>query len=167
MTRNARLGLFGVSGVALAALLVWAFTGLPAFGTFNGEYGWILIDVAGKERHVTNVVASVVFDYRGFDTLGEEFLLYAAGRYRAYREASPQSLLELAEGTGAGAYATVGIAAVVAGSLYLQNVVQLGTKGSLNSGGTIPILNAAVGLEVAAAVVLLFHEFLEEVMYPE
>src|ERR687887_806549 len=78
MSRNARLGLFGVSGVALAALLVWAFTGLPAFGTFNGEYGWILIDVAGKERHVTNVVASVVFDYRGFDTLGEEFILFAA-----------------------------------------------------------------------------------------
>ena len=240
MSRNARLGLFGVSGVALAALLVWAFTGLPAFGTFNGEYGWILIDVAGKERHVTNVVASVVFDYRGFDTLGEEFilfaavmgvamllreardererphdevrsdavqavglalagptvvvglylvahgyltpgggfqggvalaagavLLYAAGRYRAYREASPQSLLELAEGTGAGAYASVGIAALIAGSLYLQNIVQLGTKGSLNSGGTIPILNAAAGLEVTAAVVLLFHEFLEEVMYPE
>ena len=59
------------------------------------------------------------------------------------------------------------MAALLAGGLYLQNVVQLGTKGFLNSGGTIPILNTAVGLEVAAATVLLFHEFLEEVMYPE
>ena len=240
MSRTARLRLFGVSGVGLAGLLVWALTGLPAFGTFNGAYGWILIDVAGKERHVTNVVAAVVFDYRGFDTLGEEFilfaavmgvamllreardardrprdevrsdavqavglalagptvvvglylvahgyltpgggfqggvavaaglaLLYAAGRYRSYRAASPHSLVELGEGTGAGAYASVGVAALLAGGLYLQNVVQLGTKGFLNSGGTIPILNTAVGLEVAAATVLLFHEFLEEVMYPE
>src|ERR671935_2350372 len=240
MTRNARLGLFGVSGAVLGALLVWAFTGLPDFGRFNGEYGWILDDVAGHERHVTNVVASVVFDYRGFDTLGEEFilfaavmgvamllreardererprdevrsdavqavglalagptvvfglyvvahgyltpgggfqggvavaaglvLLYAAGRYRAYREASPHSLVEVAEGVGAGAYAAVGVAALLAGGLFLENVVQLGTRGSLNSGGTIPILNAASGLEVAAAVVLLFHEFLEEVMYPQ
>jgi len=240
VSRNARLGLFGVSGVVLAALLVWAFTGLRAFGTFNGEYGWILDDVAGKERHVTNVVASVVFDYRGFDTLGEEFilfaaaigvamllrearddrerprdevrsdavraaglalagptvvvglyvvahgyltpgggfqggvavaagfvLLYAAGRYRSYRAASPHSFVELAEGTGAGAYAAVGVAALFAGAMYLENIVQLGTKGSLNSGGTIPILNAASGLEVTAAMVLLFHEFLEEVMYQE
>jgi multicomponent Na+:H+ antiporter subunit B len=182
---------------------------------------------ASHERHVTNVVASVVFDYRGFDTLGEEFilftavmgvalllrearddrerprdevrsdavravglvlvgptvlfglylvahgyltpgggfqggvavaagflLLYAAGRYRSYRAASPRSLVELGE-------------ALFAGGVFLENVLQFGTKGSLNSGGTIPILNAAAGLEVTAALVLLFHEFLEEVMYPE
>src|SRR5439155_1501935 len=138
MSRNVRLGLFAAAGAMLAALLVWGFTGLPAFGDFQGEYGWILNDVAGHERHVTNVVASVVFDYRGFDTLGEEFILFAA----------------------------VGVAALFAGGLFLENVVELGTRGTLASGGTIPILNAAAGLEVTAAVVLLLHEFLEEVMYP-
>ena len=239
MSRNVRLGLFAAAGAMLAALLVWGFTELPAFGDFQGEYGWILNDVAGHERHVTNVVASVVFDYRGFDTLGEEFilfaaaigvalllrearddrerprdevrsdavravglmlvgptvvvglylvahgyltpgggfqggvavaagvvLLYAAGRYRAYSAASPHGLVELAEGAGAGAYAAVGVAALFAGGLFLENVVELGTRGTLASGGTIPILNAAAGLEVTAAVVLLLHEFLEEVMYP-
>jgi multicomponent Na+:H+ antiporter subunit B len=240
MSRNVRLALFAVSGSVVTALLVWAFTGLPSFGRFNGEYGWILNDIAGRERHVTNVVASVVFDYRGLDTLGEEFillasvtgvalllrearddrerprddvrsdavravaallvaptivlglyvaahgyltpgggfqggvavaagfaLLYVAGRYRAYRAASPHKLVEIAEGTGAGAYAAVGVAALAAGGLFLENVVRLGTRGSLDSGGTIPLLNTAVGIEVTAAVVLLFHEFLEEVMYPE
>src|SRR5439155_16679988 len=78
MSRRLRLGLFGVSGSVLAALFVWALTGLPKFGDFQGEYGRILNTVAGSERHVTNVVSAVVFDYRGFDTLGEEFLLFTA-----------------------------------------------------------------------------------------
>jgi len=30
------------------------------------------------ERHATDVVTAVVFDYRGFDTMGEEFILFAA-----------------------------------------------------------------------------------------
>ena len=240
MSRKTRLALFAASGTVLAVLLVWGLTGLPAFGDFDGRYGRILNGVVGAERHVTNVVSAVVFDYRGFDTLGEEFilfasvmgvalllrearddrerpqdevrsdavrsvglalvgptvvvglylvahgyltpgggfqggvalaaglvLLYAAGRYRAYRAASPQSLVDLAEGVGAGGYAAVGIASLVAGSVYLANVVDLGTKGTLAAGGTIPILNAAAGLAVTAALVLLFHEFLEEVMYPE
>ena len=237
MSRAARLALFAVSGAVLAGLMVWALTGVPAFGDFQGEYGRILNSLAQRERHVSNVVASVVFDYRGFDTLGEEFmlfaavmgvalllretrdegerpedavrsdavgaiglalvgptvvvglyvvahgyltpgggfqggvataggllLLYAAGRYSSYRSASPRSFVDLAEGVGAGAYAAVGVAALLAGAAYLGNVVDLGTTGTLASGGTIPILNAASGLEVTAAVVLIFHEFLEEVM---
>ena len=240
MSRRARLLLFGASALAFGALLVWGLAGLPAFGDFNGEYGQIVNGVAGRERHVTNVVAAVVFDYRGFDTLGEEFilfgavigvalllrearddrdrprdearsdavrvvglvmvgptvvfglyivahgyltpgggfqggialasglvLLYAAGRYQAFRAASPQELVDLGEGIGAGSYAAVGIASLLAGSIYLQNFVDLGTKGTLAAGGTIPILNAATALAVAAGMTLLCHEFLEEVMYQE
>ena len=59
------------------------------------------------------------------------------------------------------------VATQFAGAAYLGNVVDLGTKGTLAAAGTIPVLNAAAGLEVAAALVLLFHEFLEEVMYPD
>ena len=237
MSRAALLWLFAVSGAAPAALMLWALTALPDFGDFQGEYGRILNSVAQHERHVSNVVAAVVFDYRGFDTLGEELilfaavmgvalllreardegdrpedavrsdavgaiglalvgptivvglyvvahgyltpgggfqggvatagglaLLYAAGRYSSYRAASPRSLVDLAEGAGAGAYAAVGIATLIAGAAYLENVVDLGTAGTLAAGGTIPILNAATALEVTAALVLIFHEFLEEVM---
>jgi multicomponent Na+:H+ antiporter subunit B len=31
-----------------------------------------------KERQTTNAVTAIVFDYRGFDTLGEEFILFSA-----------------------------------------------------------------------------------------
>ena len=34
--------------------------------------------MAVAQRHVSNIVAGVVFDYRGLDTLGEEFILFAA-----------------------------------------------------------------------------------------
>jgi multicomponent Na+:H+ antiporter subunit B len=237
---RARLGLFGAAVAVFSGVLVWGLTGLPDFGTFHGEYGVILNDVAGTERHVTNVVAAVVFDYRGFDTLGEEFilfsavmavalllrearddrerprdevrsdavrglglvlvgptvvlglyivahgyltpgggfqggvalacglvLLYVAGRYRAYRSASPVPLVDIAEGVGVGGYAVLGVVSLLAGSAFLENVLDLGTKGTLASAGTIALLDWASGLAVAAAVVLLCHEFLEEVMYPE
>lgn len=224
----------------LGGALLWAFSGVPDFGHFHGVYGTTVNHVAVAQRHVSNIVAGVVFDYRGLDTLGEEFmlfaavmgvalllreardegerpedavrsdalgavglmlvgpaivvglyvvahgyltpgggfqggiatasglaLLYAAGRYSSYRAASPRTLVDLSEGVGAGAYAAVGVAALVAGGAFLENVVRLGTTGTLASGGTIPILNAASGLEVTAALVLLFHEFLEEVMSPK
>ena len=51
-------------------------------------------------------------------------------------------------------------------SMGLEKIVDLGVKGTLASGGTIPILNAASALAVTAACVLIFHEFLEEVMTP-
>jgi multicomponent Na+:H+ antiporter subunit B len=63
--------------VVLAAL-VWAFVGLPDFGDYHGVYGTVLNQVAVGQRHAGNVVAAVVFDYRGLDTLGEEFILFAA-----------------------------------------------------------------------------------------
>ena len=38
----------------------------------------MLNQVAVAERKATNVVAAVTFDYRGIDTMGEEFILFAA-----------------------------------------------------------------------------------------
>jgi multicomponent Na+:H+ antiporter subunit B len=64
--------------VLLAAVLVWAFADLPPFGHYSGIYGLVLEHVAVPERHATNIVSAVTFDYRGFDTLGEEFILFAA-----------------------------------------------------------------------------------------
>ncbi|HKS89728.1 MAG TPA: MnhB domain-containing protein [Stellaceae bacterium] len=52
--------------------------GLPAFGHYPGPYGDIINRQGPAERHATNMVTLVNFDYRGFDTLGEEFILFAA-----------------------------------------------------------------------------------------
>jgi multicomponent Na+:H+ antiporter subunit B len=235
VSRRVRLGLFAVSASGLGALLLWAVAGLPNFGHYRGPYGFVLNASAPGERHVTNVVAAVVFDYRGFDTLGEEFILFAsvmgvalllrdvregegrgrgavrsealklvgigfaaillltglyvvahgyltpgggfqggvvvasafvlvylAGEYRAYRRLTPVVGIDLLEGGGAGGYAVIGVVSLLLGSAYLHNFGPLGTSGKLASGGSIPFLNVATALEVTAAFVLLFTEFLEE-----
>ena len=78
MNRTVRLGLFAISAAGLAALLFWSLIGLPDFGHYHWPYGKLLNAVAVDERHTTNVVGVTVFDYRGIDTLGEEFILFTA-----------------------------------------------------------------------------------------
>ncbi len=75
---RARTGLFLVAAAVFGFLLVWGLSGLPAFGDYRGPYGIVLGDVAAEERKGTNVVVSTTFDYRGFDTMGEEYILFAA-----------------------------------------------------------------------------------------
>jgi multicomponent Na+:H+ antiporter subunit B len=78
MTRRARLWLFAPAVAGFGALLVWAVAGLPDFGSTAHRYGYVINHVALPERHMTNAVTALVFDYRGFDTMGEEFILFAA-----------------------------------------------------------------------------------------
>jgi len=73
-----RLPVFVVALIALMGLVLWGYAGLPDFGDYAGPYGYILNRVAVPERSTTDVVTAVNFDYRGFDTLGEEFILFAA-----------------------------------------------------------------------------------------
>ena len=70
--------LFLAAVVVFGFLLIWGLSGLPAFGDYRGPYGFVLGDVAVEERVATNVVVSTTFDYRGFDTMGEEYILFAA-----------------------------------------------------------------------------------------
>jgi multicomponent Na+:H+ antiporter subunit B len=58
----------------------------------------------------------------------------------------------------------IGVVSLLLGTAYLQNFGPLGTPGKLGSGGTVMYVNLAVALEVAAAFVLLFTEFLEELV---
>lgn len=76
--RSLRVGVLALSLVALGGFLLWALAGLPAFGDYHGAYGRILDRVAVAQRHASNVVGAVTFDYRGFDTLGEEFILFSS-----------------------------------------------------------------------------------------
>jgi multicomponent Na+:H+ antiporter subunit B len=78
MSRRARLLLFLPAVAAVGALLVWGLAGLPDFGHYRGPYGKVLAKVAVPERKATDVVSSTTFDYRGFDTLGEEIILFTA-----------------------------------------------------------------------------------------
>jgi multicomponent Na+:H+ antiporter subunit B len=238
-----RIIVFLVAAAGFAALLLWGLLGLPAFGAYQGPYGDIINAVAIGERHLTNMASTINFDYRGFDTLGEEYILFAAvtglalllrqGRgeieedpreaaddrtmpprsddvrwlgliaagvtnlfglyivihahltpgggfqggailgsacllvfmavgYRAYRRVGPKGAIEFGEATGAGAYALIGLGTLLAGGAFLQNLLPLGHTGDLFSAGTVPVINFAVGLEVAGGFVLMFTEFLKE-----
>jgi len=75
---RARTVLFLVSAAAVAAVLIEGIAGLSPFGTHQTAYAAMLLRVAVLERHVLNVATAVNFDYRGFDTLGEEFILFTS-----------------------------------------------------------------------------------------
>jgi multicomponent Na+:H+ antiporter subunit B len=91
-------------------------------------------------------------------------LVYLAGEYSFLRRAAPMSLVEVTEAVGGGGFAVIGLLGVISGVAYLENVLPLGEIGALNSAGTVPLINVAVGLEVAAGFVLILVEFLEQTL---
>ncbi|HEY2772264.1 MAG TPA: MnhB domain-containing protein [Solirubrobacteraceae bacterium] len=78
MSRRVRLAMFALAGPGLLAVLVIGMRGLPSFGHYHGVYGLTINHIALKLRHATNYVTALNFDIRAFDTLGEEFILFAS-----------------------------------------------------------------------------------------
>ncbi|HSR12448.1 MAG TPA: MnhB domain-containing protein, partial [Thermodesulfobacteriota bacterium] len=78
MNRRARLAVFLAGAIGLGILLAWGYMGLPEFGHYPGPYGDRINARVVSERHVTNAPTAVNFDYRGLDTLGEEYILFAS-----------------------------------------------------------------------------------------
>lgn len=75
----------------------------------------------------------------------------------------PRELVSGAGAAGAALYAGIGLLGLAAGGAYLENVLPLGpARPSIVSGGTIPLLGLASGLEVGAGFALLIRVFLEE-----
>ncbi|MBV8218414.1 MAG: hypothetical protein JO325_08110, partial [Solirubrobacterales bacterium] len=62
----------------LGVVLVYGLSGLPAFGHYQGVYGNVIDGLGVTERHATDLVTALNFDIRGFDTLGEEFILFGS-----------------------------------------------------------------------------------------
>lgn len=78
MSRRSRLWLFALAGAGIAAVLVIGFRGLPDFGDYHGVYGRVIDGVGVTVRHGTDLITALNFDIRAFDTLGEEFILFAS-----------------------------------------------------------------------------------------
>jgi multicomponent Na+:H+ antiporter subunit B len=245
VSRRARLVLGLGSLAGLAALLVWAVGGLPDFGHPRGPYADLAPRIVLNERHVANAVTGVNFDLRGFDTLGEELILfvaalgatvllraqrtergveaaeaaeerrgpgtpdalralgavlvgpmvllgvyivvhgaltpgggfqggvilagalllvYTAGQVAAVERVRPVSLVEVADAAGAAAYTLVALSGLVFGVAVMDNVLPTGTTGSLLSGGIVPVLSIAVGVEVTAGITLILSEFVDQML---
>lgn len=63
---------------AAAAFMLYGVVGLSPFGSYPGPYGDIIARVGVMQRHALNVATAINFDYRGFDTLIEEYILFTA-----------------------------------------------------------------------------------------
>jgi len=77
MSRSTRYMLFVVGGGLLTVLFVWGVVGMPTFGSTDHPYRDLAVH-ASAAHQTANVVSSVNFDQRGFDTLGEESIFFAS-----------------------------------------------------------------------------------------
>lgn len=78
MTERIRLRVFLLFGTLFFGLYCYAAMNLPPWGYYRGPYGDVISHLVVFERHATDTVNAINYDYRGFDTLGEEFILFTA-----------------------------------------------------------------------------------------
>ncbi|MFE7860110.1 MnhB domain-containing protein [Streptomyces sp. NPDC057403] len=90
-------------------------------------------------------------------------LLYLGADYRALERVRPIGAYEVGDALASSAYLVTGLAGLVGGTAFLANtLLPYGTFNTLSSAGTVPLLNAAIGMEVACAVVILLARFLDQ-----
>jgi multicomponent Na+:H+ antiporter subunit B len=242
MTDRTRKRLFFLPGLLFLFLYAYAALNIPGWGEYRGPYGDYISRLAVYERHATDTINAINYDYRAFDTLGEEFILFTAvlgvgmllrkeggtdgktpGRVQdrpklsaavramnmpailitvifgfyiglhgqltpgggfqagvilasapvlmyvcenteAFQRVTSPAAMEVVEAIGAGAYALIGVAPLLAGLPLLTNVLPLGKTGDVFSAGTIALISATVGLEVTASFLLVVHVYLQEII---
>jgi len=245
MHETIRTRIFLVFGGIFLFLFCYAVSDLPAWGGYRGPYGDVISRVSVYERHATDAVNAINYDYRAFDTLGEEFILFTAvvgvmmllrreedaatrdvekvkdelrlsttvrtaampaivltvvfgfyiglhgqltpgGGFQAgvilasapfllyicentesFRHVTSHTAVEVIEALGAVSYALIGVAPLFIGVPFLTNFLPLGTTGDVFSSGTIALISACIGFEVAAAFLLVGYTYLEEIITGE
>lgn len=71
--------IFIVAAIIVSGLLCGTFEGIHPFGVpQNTSMDDYFLTHALSDRSAQNVVTSLVFDFRGFDTLGEAAVLFTA-----------------------------------------------------------------------------------------
>jgi multicomponent Na+:H+ antiporter subunit B len=246
MTPRQRRWIFLVAGAGLVAFYLWGLLGLPGFGRYPGPYGPAILRIVVAQTNATGVVSAINFEYRGFDTVGEEFILFVAaagvatvlrrlrgerdqpavdeaadrdvpdtssavrmvallsvgpvvlagwwlashaqtnpsggfqggvmlatafvliylsGEFLVFKRFSPVDLTDVVEAVGAAGFAAIGVSAVAMGLPYLKNYLPLGhVPGAVSSSGTIALISFFVGIEVAAAFILIVGELLDQTL---
>jgi len=78
MSAGTRIAMFVLSCAAFTALYIAALCGLSPIGQVHGwaaQYGDAINRMSVPALHITDAVTAVNFEFRGFDTLGEEFIM--------------------------------------------------------------------------------------------
>jgi multicomponent Na+:H+ antiporter subunit B len=78
MSNRIRMVLLALATLAVLPGAWGVVQSLPAFGTAMSPYGEAINRLGPDLRHVANMVSAVNFDFRGFDTVGEEYMLLCA-----------------------------------------------------------------------------------------
>lgn len=245
MSRVWRVIIFVAGAAGIAVLFAVVCGTLPGPLPVRNRYAEAINSRVYAQRNVTDAVSAVNFDYRGFDTIGEEFILfvsvlgsisllrmtsertegllpdaatpsrdvpptdaialwilvmiapkvlfgiyivthgqltpgggfqggvilataalilYIGEGFAVFRKVVSWQLVELAEAVGAGGFLLIGMIAWFWGKPFLTNVLPLGKTHELTSGGTMPLISLATGLEVMAGFVLLLFAFLQETL---
>jgi multicomponent Na+:H+ antiporter subunit B len=104
MTYRLRLTIFFAGAAGLAFMLICAFMHLPGPENVRSRYLKQINERTVAERDTTDAVTAVNFDYRGFDTVGEEFILFVSviGSIVLLRQASEKREKPLRDALTAG-----------------------------------------------------------------
>jgi multicomponent Na+:H+ antiporter subunit B len=78
MNGRLRVILFAMAQLCLLPAIWKIARSLPPFGTPSEIYGRSVDALGPPLRHISNMVSAVNFDFRGLDTVGEEFMLLCA-----------------------------------------------------------------------------------------
>ena len=249
MSPRLRLGVFAAGAIGLAGVFAVGAFHCVGPAAVRDRYSDATVLASVPQRHTTDAVTFINFDARGFDTLGEEFILfvsvagtlvllrqtdeklkaedfpdaidpardvgptdairvwtlgmvapkvilgfylvlhgqlspgggfqggvvlatapliiYLAEGMPVFKKVAPKKFVEIAEACGAGMYVLTGGLAVALAQPFLTNVLPFGKTGEPSSGGTIAVISAATGLEVAAGFVLLLYAFLQKTLDTE
>ena len=164
MSRRVRLLLFACAGPGLLAVLLIGLHGLPAFGDFHGAYGLLVDHGEPGQRHATDVVTALNFDLRAFDTLGEEFILFASVsgvalllRHLRDEDEDVESSRSVADHRFAGASDALRVLSLVLIPLLVSLGVYLALHGALTPGGGF---QAGVVLAAGPLAILLAGRYL-------
>jgi len=86
-------------------------------------------------------------------------LLITSHGYTAVRKKFKSDIVKVMESTSIVSLIVLASLGAAGGSFFL-NFLEKGTAGTLFSGGTVPLVNILIGLEVGAAFTLLFYMLL-------
>lgn len=89
---------------------------------------------------------------------------YVAADYAVLERLRPLAVLDVTDAIGAGAFTVLGVAGLLSGAAFLANVAPFGTFNTLTSGGLVPLLSVAVGVEVGSGVIVLLAQFLDQAL---
>ncbi|MGE5532543.1 MAG: MnhB domain-containing protein [Bacteroidota bacterium] len=89
-------------------------------------------------------------------------MLYVAGSHKILESLAPRAIFESVEAIAVAGYICTGLSGLIMNMRFMENVLPLGQRGHLLSGGMIPLLNVLVGISVATGFVLVAQEFVHQ-----